>query len=127
MTMPMFEGTEIKMGAKIYVLPTLGGKAYRVGKAFEKLKKVEEVMSEQQKTQTIHMDSETIGIMYELVHMALQRNYSEITVDEVEDGLDLDGVMKCFPLLVSQDSEKIKQGLAELAKNAQKQSTKKEK
>lgn len=125
--MPLVEGTTVKLRGKEYILPTMGGKAYRVGNAFEKLGKIEEAIKESEVSGIKSLSPEIIGYLYELTTYAFQRNYPEINIDFVEDALGLDEVMDCFPLLVSQNKEKTEQGLRILAeKNDQKQSTKKE-
>ena len=122
--MELIEGTKIQIRGKDYILPTMGGKAYRLGNAFEKLAKIEDALAIQTKTGKLSLNSELVGYMYDLTTMALQRNYPEMTADEVEDALDIDQIMDCFPLLVSQDKERTAKGMELLAKNAQKQSQK---
>lgn len=123
----LIEGTKIEMRGQTYTLPTMGGKAYRLGNAFEKLSKIEDAMAQQKETGKIALNSEVIGYMYDLTTLALQRNYPELTVDDVEVGLDLNKIMECFPLLVSQNKEQTQKGMELLAKNAQEQSQKKAK
>lgn len=122
----LFEGKTVTINKEEYILPTLGGKAYRVGNAFEKIGKIEAAIGRMEELGKLTLTSEEIGYMYDLVLYALQRNYPDLTVDFVEDSMGLDDVMDLFPFLVSQDEEKKKKGLEMVAaKNAQKQTTKK--
>lgn len=70
----MIEGIKVNMGGKDWIVPPLNLKALR--RLGPKLKTVGEG------------GEEAMGTIVETVHAALQRNYPDISIDEVEDMVD---------------------------------------
>lgn len=126
----MFVGTTIISDSnKKYIMPTLGGKAYREGGAFKKIKMIEDCLKKGEDGKNTITD-EAVGYMYDLTTYALQRNYPDMTLDDVENEFGFDILMDAFAFIVSRDKEKTAKGLKEMAsksKNAQGLSTKKAK
>jgi hypothetical protein len=77
----MIEGVEIKLGDKTYVVPALNFKLLKKHKA-----DIEVITSA---TPDAGLDTEIADRVVKVVHAALTRNYPNITLDEIEDGLDL--------------------------------------
>lgn len=123
---PIFKGHEIILSGKEYILPPLPIKAYSKGDATERLKKIQEEGKSLKEDGITAFSKESINSLVSLTTTALQRNYPEITEEDVEDGFsDLMSLFECFQYLLSQDKvvqQKMKEAqknvLAELAKKA---------
>ena len=73
----MKEGIEIKIGDDLLIVPALSLKQVRL------LRSKIETMTDGS------FDADNMATVVEVVHAALTRNYPAITIDEVEDGLDM--------------------------------------
>ena len=80
----MIDGKPIKIGEKEYVVPALS--FAQVRKSRNLLDKIGKIPEEQELTEE-HLD-----MMREITHMGLQRNYPDITKEELEEILDLDNI-----------------------------------
>lgn len=119
--LPKVNGITIKLYDKDYVLPPLPVKAFSKGDASEKLKAIQdELTSANGGIAGITQDS--VQNVISLVTIALQRNYPDITEEEVEDGLyDIVDLLQSVQYLISQNKSVQKQ-LAEARKNVLKAS-----
>ena len=135
----LIEGVKMTLNGVEYTIPTLGGKAYRVGQAFDRLGRLNKEFQSWGKTIKQNEDVEdaepaptelpnftqsAMDDLYTLIYYAFERNYPEVTPEWVDRQVDLDSAMELFPVLVSNKSIKAKEGLKDNAKNAQKQSPK---
>ena len=84
---PQFEGTEIKLGGQSYTLPPLS-----LGQ-IKRLRPKLDAMRESPET--------AIDTMAEAIHMALSRNYPEMTREQVEDMVDTGNVLPLFRAVVT--------------------------
>lgn len=74
----MIDGTPVKLGGTEYIVPPLNLKAVRLIQPL--LPKLNSMNLQ---------DPETIDAMVELVHVALKRNYPDLTKDAVEEIVDI--------------------------------------
>lgn len=84
--MPKFEGMPITIGGVEYIVPPL---------SFRKVKQLQpeiDKLSQINAASVTANSSEATEVMIKIIHSALQRNYPEITIDELEDMLDLANV-----------------------------------
>lgn len=87
-----FEGTAVMMGGREFVAPPLS-----FGQ-IKRLKPVLEGLDAAQKNGGFNLDA--IDGMVQVVHMALSRNYPDLTTEEVEEMLDTANVMKVFAAIM---------------------------
>lgn len=89
--MAMFDGVKVTMGGREFILPPLTLKALRkMGPKIKLLGTMTDVPTEEQ-----------IAAMVEVVHAGLVRNYPDITVDELEDLIDLGNLREVFPAVMA--------------------------
>ena len=78
----MIEGALVKMGGKEWTVPALTFKQVRT--LLPKLTTIP--------ANAVELNKEQMEIVTEVTHAAVSRNYPELTVDDVEDMLDLRNV-----------------------------------
>jgi hypothetical protein len=81
---PRFEGTEMTIAGKKYVIPAMNLK--RLKKQRPNIDLLRSMSPGPQMTE------EEIGVMVEIIHAALSRNYPDLTVDDVEEMVDLNNI-----------------------------------
>ena len=83
--MPKFEGLPITIGGTEYIVPPL---SFKQVKALQpEIEKLSKITAESATNST-----EATEVMIKIIHSALQRNYPELTVEALEDMLDLGNV-----------------------------------
>jgi hypothetical protein len=100
----MIPGKLINLGGKDYTLPPLnfaglrklGPKIQEVGGAYL--------------SGNLFMDVDKVGVVAEIVLAALQRNYPDLTLEEVENFLDFANVKEVFPALMGVSGLEFKEG-----------------
>lgn len=114
-----FKGVEIDFAGKKYILPPLGVGAYRNHDAAEKIQRIQDVADELQNGANFgSINGEVLGNVIELTHLALLRNYPDITQDEIEDGIsDIITALFLIQYLISQDVQVQKQMMEYAGKN----------
>lgn len=128
-TLPKFKGIEIELAGKKFSLPPLSPYAYAKDDAGAKIKVIQQGIEQLQQTQDFGgLSPEVFMNLVELTWLALKRNYPEITMDEVGEGIS-DGMtaVGLLQYLISQD-ENVQQQIKdrmELEKNVLGHSTKK--
>lgn len=128
-TLPKFKGVDIYLAGEKFILPALSPYAYAKADAGAKIKVIQQGIEQLQQTQDFGgLSPEVFMNLVELTWLALKRNYPDITMDEVGEGLS-DGMtaVGLLQYLISQDEEvqqKIKDRV-ELEKNVLGHSTKK--
>lgn len=128
-TLPKFKGVDIYLAGEKFILPALSPYAYAKADAGAKIKVIQKGIEQLQQTQDFGgLSPEVFMNLVELTWLALKRNYPDITMDEVGEGLS-DGMtaVGLLQYLISQDEEvqqKIKDRV-ELEKNVLGHSTKK--
>lgn len=77
---PKYAGEQVKLAGREYIIPSLSVKQARI--LWPKIREL---------NKGITMDSipDKMAIATEIIHAALSRNYPEITLDEVEDMIDM--------------------------------------
>jgi hypothetical protein len=83
MTEPRFEGERLKVGDREFVVPPLNWR--RIRKILPILERMKDITAGGGLTITEPMLDDAITV----IHEALTRNYPEITLDELEDLVDL--------------------------------------
>ena len=78
---PKYDGVPITVGGKTYIVPPLNFK--RIKKLAPMLGRLNELPDNKIPT------PEELGDFLQIVHLALTRNYPEMTMDEVEEMVDL--------------------------------------
>jgi hypothetical protein len=86
----LIDGAKIKMGGKDWVVPAL---------SFKQLKRL---LPRLNKIGGGDLSPDNMGDMAEVVHAALSRNYPELTLDEVEDMLDMRCAQFVFMAVIGQ-------------------------
>ena len=119
----MIEGNKKEINGVTYIIPTLGGKAYRVGKAFDRLGRLQDEfknVNPDDPNSLQSISSECMEDLYILIYYAFERNYPGVTQDEIDRLVDLDDAMDIFPMLVTRKTGEVKEGLKKVAeKNVQ--------
>jgi hypothetical protein len=99
----MFEGTTIKMGGKEYVVPPLN--LARLKKALPLLESLKTADLGQPGSLTMDQTDTIVKVIL----LSLSRNYPDLTVEEVEEAVDLGNLMQVIPAIMGV-SGLIKQG-----------------
>ena len=111
-------GTEILLSGEKYIMPSLPIKAFTKGDASQKLQKLGKDMADMKEKGLGAITSESWSNLISLVTTALNRNYPNVTDEQVEDGLDdIMVLMGLMENLVSQSKE-YKENVAKERKNA---------
>jgi len=95
--MELIDGAEIKMGGKLWVVPAL---------SFKQVKRLLPTMG---RVGSGNVTPENMGDMAEVVHAALSRNYPDVTLDDVEDMLDLSNALSLFLAVMGQSGMEMRQ------------------
>lgn len=121
-----FKGVPVEINGKTYTMPPLSPYAYAKADALEKIKVIEtEVKAAEKSSSFGELTPNTFLSLIELVHLALKRNYPEITEEEIGEGVaDGTTLINLFQSLISQDAKARKAMETELAKNGGKQQAK---
>lgn len=86
----LIKGTVVTLGNKTLMMPAMSFKSLKLLRAdIERLNTIQSTMAS---TGQLIPDDEAITLIAKVVWHALQRNYKDITMDEVEENLDLDNV-----------------------------------
>ncbi len=95
MTQSLIDGTTIKLGGKTYVIPPLN---------FARLKKLREELSilSAANTSGIGMSPELLDASITVILSALNRNYPDMTRDEVEELIDLRNMQEIMAAITGQ-------------------------
>lgn len=80
----MHEGKTISVKGKEWVVPALSFKQYK-----EANSKFAEISKEMLESKDLEFSPKMMDDLVGLVHMAMKRNYPELTLDEVEEMMDL--------------------------------------
>jgi poly-gamma-glutamate capsule biosynthesis protein CapA/YwtB (metallophosphatase superfamily) len=81
-TQPKFEGVEVTIAGKKYIMPPLTLKQVRVHD--EDLKKLNSA--------TVATDGDSLNAATRVIQAAMSRNYPDITTDQLEDMIDLGNI-----------------------------------
>lgn len=89
---PRFKGKRIELGGKTYVVPALGLGALKGG-LFDRLR-----------TARLAGDTPPLELVFEVVLAALQRNYPEFVMEDLEDldAGEITTVVEAFTLIIAQ-------------------------
>lgn len=120
MKTPNVKGIDIELNGEKYILPPLPVKAYSKGDASEKLKSLQNALSNigGDNGMADAFSQTNVSDLVALTTMALKRNYPEITEDQVEDGFeDIMTLFGVFQYLISQNKE-VQAKMEEARKNA---------
>lgn len=91
MTMALLDGTKVNLGGRDFTVPPLNLKALRrLAPTISALADMADVPTPEQ-----------VGQIAEVVHAAVVRNYPEITVDEMEELLDLGNIKAVLQAILS--------------------------
>lgn len=97
----LIDGAKIKMGGKDWVVPAL---------SFKQLKRLLPTLN---RVGNGAVSLENMGEMAEVVHAALSRNYPKVTLDEVEELLDMRNAQFVFLAVIGQSGlEQVPEGEA---------------
>ncbi len=117
-----YKGYELDLAGKKYILPPLGIGAYKDHGAAEKIQRIQDAKGKEG-----FQFSDIVGFLddiVELTHLALLRNYPEITKDEIEEDIsDIVTALSLVQYLISQN-ETVKKQMIDYAKNIQPQPAK---
>lgn len=86
-----------QLGAKRYIVPALNLKSLKVNKAL-----LGEFAELEGKAPTIEVMSDVLDSAAKIIHLALQRNYPDMTLEEVEDAIDLDNYKQVIEVIMGQ-------------------------
>ena len=100
--MALLEGIKVKLAGRDFTVPSLNMKGIRL--LGPKLVALTENLQNGAKV----MDPGTIGDMLEIIHAAMVRNYPELTMDELEDMVDLSNLEPLFSAVCGQSNLKQK-------------------
>ena len=90
----MIDGVKIQIGDKEFEVPALNFK--RVRELRPLFKKLQDLQGDQ------NVDSEQLDAMIEIVHQGLQRNYPDITKEELEEILDMQNIQGIIEAVTGQ-------------------------
>jgi hypothetical protein len=90
METPKHEGTPISISGTEYIVPPLSFKQFKALR--------EDVMK--LNTGDVSSSEEQQGVVLRIVHAALSRNYPDLTLDQVEDMLDLGNIHEIVKAIV---------------------------
>lgn len=114
-----FPGTKVNIAGTEYIVPPLGMAAYSKHNAFEKLQKIHDSITSDEKGINFGgFTKDVIQDILELIYLAIRRNYPQTTVEELEDVLDFATCMEMIPILI--DMGKRASTEEETLKNVQK-------
>ncbi|TDR82206.1 hypothetical protein [Paludibacterium purpuratum] len=98
----MIEGVKLKLGGKDLIVPSLSFKQIKV------------LLPTVQKIGGKGVSAENMDDIALVVHTALSRNYPDMTVEEVEEALDMNNGMKAILAVMGQSGlELVSEGEAE--------------
>ena len=117
-----YEGQEVVIGGKTYILPDLGYGAYEDHDAFAKIINIGLAL-EKQKADVLNnpIPKEVFADIRELIYLALKRNYPYLTMEELKDALGLGSALLAVTKLIQREMEVNERLAAELEKNVGKQ------
>ena len=116
--MVKYPGVPVKLGWKTYLMPPLGMKAVCDHDALKKITALQEQAKKGKEGGLEAFSSQMVNNLIDLVHMALLRNYPDITRDEVFDGVpDVITATLLIGPLVSQN-DVVQNEMAEMLKNS---------
>lgn len=101
---PKFGGTTINLQTGPIIIPSLNFGTLRKNGALKKLDNVFQAFKGLENGDSLLIDDNILEEAIDLVFMAAERNYPNITRESIEDGLDFDSFMKIIPLLLTQNS-----------------------
>ena len=101
MEQPKYEGVVVKMAGEDYVIPPL---------SFKQLKMLQDDMK-QLNTATAASSSDQQGVVLRIVLAALQRNYPDMTLEKLEDILDLGNIHEITQAIIGVNQLKKAMGL----------------
>jgi hypothetical protein len=118
------EGQEVTIGGKTYILPDLGYGAYEDHDAFAKIINIGLALEKQQSDPLNNPIPKAVFTdIRELIHLALKRNYPDLTLEELKEALGLGSALMAVTKLIQREMEVNELLAAELEKNARKQPT----
>lgn len=85
----MIEGTKVMMGGKEWIVPALN---------FRQVRTLQDKLTAQQTDPNF----DTLALTVEVVQMALSRNYPDVSMDEVEEMVDLRNAPGLFKTVMGQ-------------------------
>ena len=116
------EGQDVKIGTTTYVMPDLSYGAYEDHDAFAKIINIG-VALDKHKANPLGQPVPKIifSDIRELIFMALQRNYPDLTMEELKEELGLGSALLAISLLINREMEINELLAAEIEKNVSKQ------
>src|SRR5687768_7222090 len=91
----MFEGKPIRLGEQDYVIPPLS------------LKQVKALKGDIEALDTSEFSDSALDTVIKLVHAALSRNYPSISVQQLEEWIDLGNVKQLVDIILGQSGFKL--------------------
>lgn len=88
----LIPGVIVEMGGTEYTIPPLN---------FSAIKKLSSKLATLKDMGEGLPDDEQIDTMIEIIHLAVKRNYPDVTVDEVADMLDMSNAMQAVGAIMS--------------------------
>jgi hypothetical protein len=107
-----FEGQKVELQNMTLIIPPLNFAALRKQGGLKKIKAVIKGFQEAQKGD-FDLNENTLLEAAELVFLAARRNYPDITLDQIEEGLDFSNAVKIIPALMVQNPVENLKGFAE--------------
>jgi hypothetical protein len=98
-----FEGQKIELQNMTLVIPPLNFAILRKQEGLKKLKTVMNGFKNAQKDGDFELAEETLLEAAELIWMAAKRNYPDLTLEQIEEGLDFSNAVKIIPALMIQN------------------------
>ncbi|QDD62647.1 hypothetical protein EJD96_00060 (plasmid) [Herbaspirillum seropedicae] len=88
----LIDGAQVKMGGKEWVIPALSlGQIKRLAPKIESLANMSNMLT-----------SDQVSNVCEIVHAALKRNYPDVTIEEVEDMVDMGNMRQVIQTVMGQ-------------------------
>lgn len=116
-----FKGVEIELYGEKYQMPALSPYAFAKAEASEKFDKIQKEVKKASETGEMGaLSSDSYMTLIELVTLALNRNYPEVTQDMVGEGLEDSGLLMTLMQDLISQNQKLKEQMAEHIKNVQK-------
>lgn len=99
-----FVGTKINIDNQVFVMPTLSIGQHKRHNVMKQIKEVQKVFSSLNDEGKEEIDfNGALDKVVNLVHLALTRNYPDISKEFIEDNLDFEDIMTLLALLNTQD------------------------
>jgi len=116
--MVKYPGIPVKLGWKTYLMPPLGMKAVCDHNALKKISALQEQAKKGSQGGLEAFSPEMLNNLIDLLHMALLRNYPDITREEIFDGIPdvITATMLIGPLVSQNDV--VQNEMAEMLKNS---------